>query len=316
MIHIALTITPSYVRFCSVTMMSAMRNNPIRALAFHILAKGLSEHDQQTLRELAAHYEDQVCFYNVEDKMLRGYTIRWEGKRLPMVVFYRCLLASILPTDVQRVLYIDCDTLILSDLSPLWNAPLDDHPLAAVADEPVEINPAHAQRLQYEVSDNYFNGGVILFNLDYWRKHNLEETCRDFYQKYPERIRYNDQDLLNGLFHKSRILLPARWNVQSNFYRRKKVNRYQDNQDFLQAMLHPGILHYSSRKPWQLYSTHPLGHLFFHYQALTPWADKRMPRGWIDRLRQAWHQLPYTVHLKPKKYITHEEWNRLLQEKG
>lgn len=154
------------------------------------------------------------------------------GKRLPMVVFYRCLLASILPTDVQRVLYIDCDTLILSDLSPLWNAPLDDHPLAAVADEPVEINPAHAQRLQYEVSDNYFNGGVILFNLDYWRKHNLEETCRDFYQKYPERIRYNDQDLLNGLFHKSRILLPARWNVQSNFYRRKKVNRYQDNQDF------------------------------------------------------------------------------------
>lgn len=310
MIHIALTITPSYVRFCAVTMASALKNNPRGTLWFHIVCNDLPADDQAKLRHMAQAYEAQVSFYSVSPDMLEGYTLRWEGKRLSMVVFYRCLLASLLPKEVRRVIYMDCDVLVLDSLAPLWQTPLDDCALAAVPDEP-EPQAKHPQRLGYDTSLDYFNGGVLLLNLDYWRTHHLEQACRDYYQQHPDTILYNDQDLLNGLCHDHRVLLPLRWNAQSNLYRRKHYARYQADEAYRQAMLHPAILHYSSRKPWHIHSTHPLGDLFYHYQALTPWSHCQPSHSLWTRLKQAWHHLPYTLGFKKEKYLTHEEWKRL-----
>lgn len=310
MIHIALTITPSYVRFCAVTMISALKNNPQGSLWFHIVCNNLAVDDQAKLQQMAATYGAKVSFYEVSPQQLEGYTLRWEGQRLSMVVFYRCLLASLLPADVHRVIYMDCDVLVLDDLTTLWQTPLEGCALAAVPDEPAP-QPKHPQRLGYDVSLDYFNGGVLLLNLDYWREYHLEQACRDYYQQHPDTILYNDQDLLNGLCHDCRVLLPLRWNAQSNLYRRKLYARWHADKAYMQAMLHPAILHYSSRKPWHIYSTHPLGEWFYHYQGFTPWSHCHLPHTLWVRFKRAWHHLPYTLRLKKEKYLTLREWQQL-----
>ena len=83
-----------------------------------------------------------------------------------MVVFYRCLLASLLPDSVKKVLYLDSDILVLKPLGDFWNTNLEGKALAGVPDD-FTVNPVHCNRLGYDLSYNYFNGDVLIIELDY-----------------------------------------------------------------------------------------------------------------------------------------------------
>ena len=50
-------------------------------------------------------------------------------------------------------------------------------------------------RLQYDKKLGYFNAGVVMINLDYWRKHNTGKDCLDFLAQHYDRILNNDQDV-------------------------------------------------------------------------------------------------------------------------
>ena len=107
--HIVFTIDHKFVRFCAVTMVSILKNDTPSDITVHVVANGLSEADRTVLSDLATTYGASIAFYEVPQEKLEGYAIRWEGQRLPMVVFYRCLLASLLPDSVKKVLYLDSD---------------------------------------------------------------------------------------------------------------------------------------------------------------------------------------------------------------
>ena len=72
---------------------------------------------------------------------------------------------------------------------------------------------------------------------------------------------------------------------------------------YIDTILHPAILHYSSRKPWQYHCMHPLRHLYFEYQDLTPWKGENVLNNWKPRLHRFIHFLPYTLGLKRSKYL-------------
>ena len=301
--HIAFTIDEKFVRFCAVTMVSILEHNtPAADVTFHIVTDGIGQGSRDILSQLASRYGAAVAFYTVRPEAMHGYSIRWEGQRLSMVVFYRCLLASLLPQSVSKVLYLDCDILVLDNIDELWNTDLSGKALAAVPDS-FTVNRSHCKRLQYDVSYNYFNGGVLLLNLDYWRKNAIEEKCREYYSQYPDRVIYNDQDLLNGLLHGCKVLVDMKWDVQEGAYRMPKDKKPGWVPSYADTILHPSILHYSARKPWQYHCMHPLRHLFFKYQDLTPWKGENVLNSRRTRFHRFVHLLPYMLRLKRWKYI-------------
>ena len=298
MIHIALTIDCRFVRFCAVTMASVMKNNAGREITFHIVEDGsLQAEDKAVLQQMTTGSCCKTEFYSISDEEIKDFVLTWESHRLSKVVFYRCLLASVLPASLSRVLYMDCDILVLGPLDDLWNTDLDGYALAAVPDD-VIVNKERCERLHYDASYNYFNGGVLLLNLDFWRQNDVEEKCREYYKTYPQRIVYNDQDLLNGLLHRETKLLGMTWNLQEGAYRHKTIRFYTKD-----LLLHPMILHYSARKPWQYHCMHPLRHLFFDYQDLTRWKGCNPLNSRFNRLHRFFHLLPYTLRLKKNKYV-------------
>ena len=299
--HIVLTIDRNFARYCAVTMVSALRNDAPQDLTFHIIANDLAAEDRLALEALAHGYGAGICFYAVPGELLEGYSVRWCKKRLSMVVFYRCCLPSVLPAEIDKVLYIDCDMLVLRPLDELWNTPLDAAALAAAPDS-AEQNPKHPERLGYDAKYNYFNGGMLLINLKYWREHNVEQRCKDFYQKYPDRILMNDQDLLNGLLYDKKVLVDISYNLQEGAYRLPKGKKRDCVPNDISTLRSPGILHYSGRTPWQYHCMHPLRHLFFEYQEFTPWREEYLQR-WTTKLHRFVHMLPYTLGLKSEKYI-------------
>ena len=73
-------------------------------------------------------------------------------------------------------------------------------------------------RDRYSPSLGYFNAGVLLVNLRYWRENNLSESFFEIINKYPERLRYHDQDVLNIVLKEIKLTLPLKYNVQHGYF--------------------------------------------------------------------------------------------------
>ena len=303
MIHIACNIDSNYVRHCAVTLVSLFENNRKEPITAHIIARDLSDAEKKVLIDLAAPYGNQVCFYEPDIKLLEGFTIRKFSKRISMATYYRCILSELLPTDIDRLLYLDCDIVIVGDISEYWNTPLNDETgVAAVADMGCD-EAARYEILKYPMEDSYFNAGVLLINLDYWRKNDVAHACVDYFHKYPERILFNDQDLLNSILHKNKILVDLRWNVQDAFYRRPKQMDEAWRKKYANVLKHPVILHYTNRKPWEYDSQHPLREVYFKYLDMTPWKGERVLHNPVNRLKRFFRLLPFYIGLRKPKYI-------------
>lgn len=303
MIHIACNIDSNYVRHCAVTLVSLFENNRKEPITAHIIARDLSDAEKKTLIDLAAPYGSLVCFYEPDIKLLEGFTIRKFSKRISMATYYRCILSELLPADIDRLLYLDCDIVIVGDISEYWNTPLSDETgVAAVADMGCD-EAARYEILKYPMEDSYFNAGVLLINLDYWRKNDVAHACVDYFHKYPERILFNDQDLLNSILHKNKILVDLKWNVQDAFYRRPKQMDEAWRKKFADVLKHPVILHYTNRKPWEYDSQHPLREVYFKYLDLTPWKGQRVLHNPVNRLKRFFRLLPFYIGLRKPKYI-------------
>lgn len=302
MIHIACNIDSNYVRHCAVTLVSLFENNRREEFSVHVIARGLSDGEKDILTQLAAKYGSRVLFYEPDLRLLEGFTIRKFSKRISMATYYRCILSALLPREVDKVLYLDCDIVVTGDVRPLWDTPLDGVGVAAVEDMGCR-EAARYEVLKYPMEDSYFNAGVLLVNLDWWREHDVPRACADYYHRYPERILFNDQDLLNSVLHGHKRLVDLKWNVQDAFYRLSLQQDEAWHGRLTEVLSHPVILHFTNRKPWEYDSQHPLREVYFKYQDLTPWHGERiLDRPWW-RVRRFFRLLPFYVGLRRPKYV-------------
>lgn len=302
MIHIACNIDHNYVQHCAVTLVSLFDNNRNEKFSVHILAQDLSEEDKNILQQLAGRYQSSVYFYSPSPKLLEGFSIRKFSKRISMATYFRCLLSDILPQEIDRVLYLDCDIVVLGDIRPFWNMPVDQVGVAAVEDMGCHEKERY-DILKYPMSDSYFNAGVLLINLAYWREHHIAQACIDYFHKYPERILFNDQDLLNSVLHQNKILIDLCWNVQDAFYRNPKIRNDAWEKKFVNVLKHPIILHYTNRKPWSYDSQHPLRQAYFTYLDLTPWKGWRPWHNPGNQIKRFFRLLPFYIGIRRPKYV-------------
>lgn len=301
-IHIACNIDSNYVKHCAVTLVSLFENNKEEKFTIHILTGGLSANEKTLLVDIGKHYGNSLCFYTPDSRLLKGFTIRKFSKRISMATYYRCILSEIIPHDINRLLYLDCDIVVLDKIRSFWEMPLEGIGVAAVED----IGCGERQRyeiLQYPMADSYFNAGVLLINLDYWRQHNVAQACIKYFHAYPERILFNDQDLLNSILHRDKVLVSLKWNVQDGFFRNPKVLSTEWKEKYADVLKHPVILHYTNRKPWEYDSQHPLRQEYFKYLDLTPWKGWRPLHGSINRLKRFFRLFLFYIGIRRPKYI-------------
>ena len=164
----------------------------------------------------------------------------------------RLLLPSVL-SDIDRVIYLDCDLVVLSDITALYDVDLSDFALAACLDFWLTGAPPFAppgwdvgawHKFLSEVvgltdCKTYFNAGVMVMDLKRFRDAGLIDAARGFLEQKKFQTIYVDQDGLNHVIDGAFVRLDLRWNVLGN---RSDANF--DNVD-------PWIIHYAGPfKPW------------------------------------------------------------------
>lgn len=129
---------------------------------------------------------------------------------LPVTSCYRFILADLL-SSLDRIIYLDVDTLVLRDLTELWRTDLEGKFIGGVKDK---LNVA--QKIVSE-RKTYFNSGMLLMDLNLFRKYDICSDLIDFAVDIAEYCEYGDQDVLNYYFMDSYEFLDTKWNCGRKF---------------------------------------------------------------------------------------------------
>ena len=259
-----------YVKPTGVMLRSLIFNNTTQPLNIHaILDKDVDDNDIKSLNELVTSSGvGNFYYYRYNHGNHQTYPCI-DGSHLSEAAYFRLFCASILPKDINRILYLDSDMIVNSSLENLWKTDLTDAALAAV------VSPGMGSN-----KDIYINSGLLLINLEYWRENKVEKLFVDYINHNSGSLKWYDQDVLNGVFSNNlKKALPIRYNVREGFlFKKEKLEDGLGCQicELEEALKAPTIIHFSGNiKPWMVGCDNPYRPLFEKYKAMTIWKNTR-----------------------------------------
>jgi lipopolysaccharide biosynthesis glycosyltransferase len=218
------------------------------------LLGNLSNSNKEKLLELKKIQICDITFSNVDTSEFLGLP---EPKK---AMSNRLFIPDILPEAIEKVIYLDCDTIVNVDIKRMWDIDVSNYLIAAVKDRSAG---KCVSRVHY--SDTYFNSGVIIFNLKKLRDFGFSAKWRN-YVKFNEtkNFKFYDQDIWNAVIPSKDILfLPVEYNLMVEY-----VEMIKNIKDAV-------VIHFGGWNPWQPTCTHPLRHMYWDYVKLVPYRVKK-----------------------------------------
>lgn len=237
-------------------MVSFLENNLGNNEVF-LISDEITDADIFELQELVATcYKSSLKLFSIRPDALNGFAT---SGHISPVAYARLLLPEVLPSQVDRVLYLDSDLVVVGNISEsleqAWNESLEDTsrsrpaPLYAVQ----EGDGGHLRSLGFS-SSRYFNSGVMLLNLEEWRKKNYSAGLIELALRRSREFLWHDQDVLNIFFQNNWADLPT------------ELNRMVGNHDGTGL-----VYHFNSQlKPWFTGYPDQSAEIYARYREKTP----------------------------------------------
>jgi len=228
--------------------------NCSRPLHAHVLNNDLTENSKRKIEK--ACERATIHWVNVDPSFMSDTPVGLP--HLSKATYLRLAVGKLLPADLARMIYLDCDVLVVGDLAALWDTDLHGNIIGAVRDF---MTPAIGQSnaLGYCVqahnlnpSAPLFNAGVMLLDLAAYRAGGIEAECIRFLDRWRNEIRSADQDAFNAVLADRWLHLPFRWNVQVSAWKGFRQGSALSMEEQADARTtEPAVLHFSgAMKPW------------------------------------------------------------------
>lgn len=274
----------NYVEIMAVSIQSLFHHNNPKEICLYIVADNIQEANREKLVTMVQNQGAQIILIEKPDiRKLLGVelkTLRWSDSAYSRL--FLKLLYSDYP-DVEKLLYIDCDTLITDSLQELWNTDIRDYLGAACLECMSRI---HKKLIGASAKDNYVNTGMLLLNVTRWKQEDIDSQMITFIQKYKGKTEYVDQGVINGTISNRFLLVNPRYNLTSlayDFtYEEMLIYRKPDfgysKEEWEKAIEKPAIVHFTtsflSIRPWYEGSKHPYSCLWKKIHDETAWKDE------------------------------------------
>jgi len=255
-----------------------------REIDVYVLAGRIELSDRERLADSWRQQGAVAHWLDARDSQFAGVPL-WG--RMPVTTYYKLAVADLLPPEVSRALWLDCDLILLDDVSRLWDTDLGGHHVLAVQDRvvPCVSSPFGIRNwaeLGIEPRAKYFNAGVMVVDVDRWRAERVPQRVIDYLRQHHRDVFFWDQEGLNAVLAGHWGELDERWNcnvtVPGVFERTVAAGRERDGGNDTGSDEWPWVLHYSGNlKPWLYPSRDPRRMRFFEYLDRTPWS------GWRPR---------------------------------
>lgn len=249
-VNIATSLDDKFTRYTYVMMLSALENKTHEdEYHFYVLHAGLNESNLSLLLSLQNKYENcEITPLMVDSTKL--------GDKLPtcskwtIAMYYRLMLAELLPSCVDRIIYLDGDIIVNKSLAQLASIPFDENKLIMACEDylgteaQIEVN--YVCRTIFEKGLKYVNSGFLMIDMNALRS----KYSFDYYMQEAMKLMEMDaldcpdQDILNYVHMNDMQLLDN-----------KKYNQFA-KQAYIEGIMYDDIkrdttiIHYATQKPW------------------------------------------------------------------
>lgn len=277
-----------YIPYLCVAIQSLVENSSLENLYdIVIISTQISEKNKNLIIRNYSRKNITIRFYDVE-KNLQKYdsALFYTSTRFSICTYYRFFIGEIFKY-FAKIIYLDSDIIIKDDIAKLYNVDLQDNYVAATRDFYVpiltELNETFGnyliESLQLNNCKDYFQAGVMIFNIDLCIKNNIKNLLiRKLNEvKTPFIV---DQDILNLVCHGKTKYLDGCWNFDRNvevILKKSydvflKIYSEEEKRRYNEIKKNPSIIHFAGEeKPWDnlkiLYA-----YEFWRYALKTPFA--------------------------------------------
>lgn len=293
MMNIVYSSSDGYAEICGISLLSCLENNKQEdEIRIFIVENNISVENKRKLTEVCENYQRELMFIPRIDldaiTHTKVYTGRWN-----IGTFFRLFLGSLLPKDVEKVIYIDCDTIIRHSLHEVYNIQLGKCVIAGADDCRSNL---YRIEIGEKPGDVYINNGFMVIDLKKWRDMNLEKKCTEFITVHNGDVTYMDQGVSNSLLGSKGLIfeLPPIYNSQRIFFdfsyndllKLRKPEHHCSEEEYNLAIKDPIIVHFTpvfitGTRPWQVKDNHPFASEYRKYKEMSPW--KGVPYRKDDR---------------------------------
>ncbi len=256
-INVCLATDNNYCQHLAACVSSILKNkNENEFINVYIIDGGIEKENKERLAFFEKNYDCKIIYTTPDVEKLKNCKI-FKGNYISKAAYYRLLIPELL--DCDKVIYLDCDTIVNSSLSELFEKEFNNNLVLGVIDVTSE---KHQKRLNI---GKYINSGVLLLNLKQMKKENTLNTILNWINQNLQKIELHDQDIINASINDRIEYIEEKFNVQ--------VRR--EDHSLFNKIKKPTIIHFiSSKKPWTLWkpldTTH-YGKKYFDAIKDTPW---------------------------------------------
>ncbi|MFK5879317.1 MAG: glycosyltransferase family 8 protein [Flavobacteriaceae bacterium] len=314
-LHIAYSSDDNYTPFLGTSIYSLLENNSsdFDTITLHILSNNISKSNKNNLDSICEKFNSKCVFYDMSDldKRLNGLVV----KTIAISAYARLFLPEILPKEIDKIFYLDCDSIILGSFKNLWKTPMENNIIFGVED----VIPTLFKNKMGMLSQNkYINSGMLPMNIKLMRKEDSFSKIMEFMNNYNGEIPHHDQGVINSLFHNRCKIIHPKYNCITPFFlmnskqlkKLYKMDSYYSQKELDEAISKPVFGHLTQSlitRPWYKGSTHPLKNIFLEYLEKTPWKGYQLHKdNRILNVKIAaflFKVFPFNIYLKVLKIL-------------
>lgn len=275
----------NYVPLLTIAVYSFLKNNgnDFDNINIFILDDGISDENKNRINNALQSFNYSIEYVKTRKISEMDFKVAsFERSNISSLTTYsRLFISTLLPDNIDKILYLDCDSLIIDSFKELWDEDISDYYCGAVLDCG---NTAVLNRLGFAKEEPYYNAGVLLINLKKWREEDIEERFIEFMVKNQDRFYQHDQGVINETFKCHIKTISPKYNLQGYFqfldYNLSKkfscMNIEYYTKDILdESRKHPVFLHFCSAdyfRPWHN-PEHVYADIYREYAELSGFED-------------------------------------------
>lgn len=249
MINLLVTLDSNYLTPLCSMLRSIKKSNRGEQINLYVAHSSLTDNDFNRIRAAVLDYDMEIYPIKVDDKYFENAPIL---KRTSKETYYRIFAPLYLPESVDRVLYIDPDTIVINPLKSFYTMDFGSSLIIAAKHFDGFVDRWNKGRLFITKSPHYVNAGIMLMNIAEMRKTFSPEKLFKLIKKYKSILHLADQDAIN-IYYQGKISTASEYqiNLDERCFKRLVKSKGNEQDALSYVRKNTVIIHYNGKeKPW------------------------------------------------------------------
>ncbi|MDR1595786.1 MAG: glycosyltransferase family 8 protein [Puniceicoccales bacterium] len=243
-ISIAYVFDDKFTDLFIVSAYSAAKNTSA-GITVYVVDCGISKKNRTKILQLSGKCENILTIKSGQPERVSAIEKLPIPPHFSSAIFYRLAISKIFP-ELERVIYVDCDTIVSGDIISLWDEDLGGRPFGAVEEDGNFFCKKTKLRRQMELGlsseKKYYNSGVLLIDCKEFERSKIFERVVEQVEKSEVPLICPEQDAMNlCLENHEHVALSPKYNFMPFTPLGKQCNE----------KIIPIIVHYAGAKPWE-----------------------------------------------------------------